>query len=62
MVMCDGELGEVGKWSDQAKKAKGGTVLHQTPDISGHKKMCCDKMMGQKCDCESLMNKGKKDS
>ena len=52
MVMSDGELSEVGLWSDKAKAAKGGFVGHQVGNVAGMKKICCDKMMGEKCDCE----------
>ena len=51
MLMCQGELNECGKWKENALKAKGGTVTHKVPDISRHKKICCDKFMGEKCDC-----------
>jgi len=46
------ETREVGKWKDKALKAKGGTVNHTVPDISGIKKSCCDKQMGEKCNCK----------
>ena len=46
------ETREVGKWKDKALSAKGGTVNHTVPDISGIKKSCCDKQMGEKCNCK----------
>ena len=46
------ETREVGKWKDKALSAKGGTVIHKNPDVSGIKKNCCDKMMGEKCNCK----------
>ncbi len=52
MVMGKKELADVGKWKDKALNAKGGIILHQNPDVTGHKKMCCDKMMGTKCNCK----------
>ena len=48
---------DLAKWSRKAQAAKGGTVVHKIPDISKHKKMCCDKYMGEKCDCK-IANKG----
>lgn len=60
MVMSNGELGDVGLWSDKARNAKGGTVHHHTKNDSAMKKMCCDKMMGEKCDCPGPFT-GKKD-
>ena len=52
MVMEKRELAEVGKWKDKALKSKGGHVFHLNPDVTGLKKMCCNNMMGQKCDCK----------
>lgn len=45
------EVAEVGKWKDNALKAKGGTVIHKNPDVSKIKKNCCNKFMGEKCEC-----------
>ena len=47
------EIGEVGIWKEKAMKAKGGTVLHRNPDVTDHKKMCCEKFMGMKCNCKT---------
>ena len=60
MVMSDGELSEVGAWSKKAQNSKGGFVTHEVHDMSGHKKMCCEKMMGEKCGCPGPFTKGKK--
>lgn len=48
---------DLAKWKDKALAAKGGTVIHTNPDVSGHKKICCNKMMGEKCKCEPLPKK-----
>jgi len=48
---------DLAKWSKKAQAAKGGTVVHKIPDISKHKKMCCDKYMGEKCECEIFYKK-----
>ena len=46
---------DLARWSNKAQAAKGGTVIHRVPDLSKHKKMCCDKMMGEKCDCTNVI-------
>jgi len=51
---------DLAKWSRKAQSAKGGTVVHKIPDISKHKKMCCDKYMGEKCECQFFLAKNKK--
>jgi len=43
---------DLAKWKDKALAAKGGTVIHKVPDVSRMKKLCCDKYMGEKCDCD----------
>jgi hypothetical protein len=43
---------DLAKWKDKALASKGGTVINKVPDVSGHKKMCCDKKMGEKCNCK----------
>ena len=43
---------DVVKWCNKSDGCKGGKVLHSIGDVSGIRKICCNKMMGEKCGCE----------
>ena len=45
-------IDDTAKWQDKAKNSKGGKTLHGVGDVTRVKKMCCNKMMGEKCGCE----------